>query len=121
MTFKGSRTQIVTDEVVTDGTAIVYTVPVGKVFKIVEAMLKTDAGATGTGTIAIRNESDAHVRHICFVDVRSNSQGIVDADHFQPSEPVKLPAGYDITVISDSASLEAEADIFDWEEDAEGF
>ena len=119
MTFKGSRVQIVEEAIATNETVAVYTVPEGKVLKLVEAMLVTDAGATGTAEIEVFNSE--HIRHICFADIRSNNQGIVLADHFQPSEPLKLPFGCIINVISDIALLAAQADIFGWEEDAEGF
>ncbi len=118
MDFHGPRTQIFKEAKVTDGTAIVYTVPINKVFWIIESMLVTDAGAAGKAEVEIRDESDVHIRHLNFVDVRSNNQGIVGADHFNPSWPIKMLEGEDIAVISDTASLEAHADIFGFEVDA---
>ena len=119
MTFKGPRVKILEEAIATNETVVVYTVPEGKVFKLVEAMLVTNAGAAGTAELMIHNSG--HVRHIGFVDVRTNNQGIVLADHFNPSEPIPLPYGCAIQVVSDTALLAAEADIFGWEEDAEGF
>ena len=115
MDFHGPRTQIFKEETVTDGTEIVYTVPVGKEFHFIEAMLRTDAGATGVSEIEVRDENDVHIRHVCNMDVRENNKGVVPADHFEPAYAPVLPAGWDITVISDSASLEAQADIFGFE------
>lgn len=118
MGYRGpNRTQILEEAIATNETVIVYTVPVGKVLWLIEAMLVTDAGATGTGEVELRTDADAHIRHVCFVDVRSNNQGIVVADHFQPCRPVKLTAGQDIAVISSAGSLAAQADIFGFEVD----
>ncbi len=117
MEFHGPRTQIFKEVIVTDDTAIVYTVPDGKIFHLIESMLVTDAGAAGKAEVGIRDENDVHIRHINFVDVRSNNQGIVGADHCEPGWPIELPSGWDITVMSDTASLEAEVDIFGFEVD----
>ena len=112
MEFHGERTQIILEEVATDETVVVYTVPTGKKFWLIEAMLVTDAGATGTAEVEIRSATDVHLRHICWADVRSNNQGIVLGDHFEPGWPVEMSAGQDIAVTSGAASLEAQADIF---------
>ena len=114
----GTLDQIIDEAVATDETVVVYTVPAGKKFDLVEAMLVTDAGATGTGSVEIRSPADAHIRHLCHMDVRENNKGVVPADHFQPCYPLTLTAGQDIAVVSDSASLEAQCDIFGFESDA---
>ncbi len=119
MDFHGPRTQIFKEVIATDETKIVYTVPVGKEFHLVEAMLRTDAGATGEAEIGIRDEDDVHVRHICNMDVRENNKGVVPADHFEPAFAPVLLEDWDICVVSDSASLAAEADIFGFETPAQ--
>lgn len=118
MEFHGPRTQIFREAKIIDGTIIVYTVPTGKKFFLIESALVTDAGATGSAFVEIRDVLDAHVRHINFMDVRSNNQGIVGADHFEPGWPVEMAAGEDIAVQSSTSSLEAECDIFGFEVDA---
>ncbi len=119
MDFHGPRTQILVEKIATDETVIVYTVPVEKEFHLVEAMLRTDAGATGEAEVGIRDENDVHVRHICNMDVRENNKGVVPADHFEPAFAPVIPAGYDIVVISDSASLAAQCDLFGFETPAQ--
>ena len=118
MEFHGPRTQILTHQTVTDGTAVVYTVPVGKIFWLIESMLKTDAGATGAADVKIRDESDVIKRHINWMDVKENNKGIIPGCHFCPCWPVEMSAGEDIAVTSDSASLEAECDVFGFEVNA---
>ena len=117
MDFHGPRTQIFKEAKATNSNAIIYTVPIDKVFWIIESMLVTDAGAAGKAEVEIRDENDVHIRHLNFVDVRSNNQGIVCADHFEPGWPIEMSAGEDIVVISDTGSLEAHADIFGFEVD----
>ncbi len=115
MDFHGPRTQIFKEENATNETVIIYTVPDGKEFHFIEATLKTDAGAAGTAELGVRDGDDVLVRHVCFVDVRSNNQGIVGGDTFEPAFAPVIPAGYDIFVTSDTGSLEAEGDIFGFE------
>ena len=119
MDFHGPRTQILQEGIATDESVIVYTVPVGKEFHIVECMLVTDAGATGVGEVEIRDENDVHVRHLCNMDVRENNKGVIPADHFEPAFAPVIPAGYDIAVMSDSASLAAQCDLFGFETPAQ--
>ena len=114
----GSSTQIIAEMAVTNTTGIIYTVPAGKVFHLVDANLKTNAGAAGVGDMSLHDSDTIHIRHICFVDVRSNNQGIVNMDHFDPAHPMKLTAGQYIEVESDTGSLEAEGDIFGFESNA---
>ena len=118
MEFHGPRTQIIDEATAVNETTIVYTVPSGKKFFLIESMLKTDAGATGTAEVEIRDNSDVHLRDINFMDVRENNKGVIPADHFNPCWPIEMSEGEDICVISDSASLEAQADIFGFEVNA---
>lgn len=118
MEFHGPRTQIFKEVIATDEIVVVYTVPVGKKFLLIESMLVTDAGATGEGYVEVRSETDVHIRHLNHMDVRENNKGVIPGDHFEPGWPVTLTAGQNIAVVSDSASLEAECDIFGFEVDA---
>lgn len=118
MEFHGPRTQILEEVAVTEDIAVVYTVPEGKKFFLIESMLITNAGANGIAHAEIRSALNVHIRDINFVHVRANNQGIVFADHFEPGWPVEMSAGEDIAVTSDTASLEAQCDLFGFEVDA---
>ncbi len=118
MEFHGPRTQILDEAVATNETVIVYTVPVGKKFFLIEAMLVMDAGATGVGEVEIRSVANAHIRHICHMDVRENNKGIITSDHFEPGWPVEMSIGQNIAVSSNTGSLEAQCDIFGFEVNA---
>ncbi len=117
MEFHGPRTQILKEAAVTNDTAVVYTVPAGKKFFLIESMLKTDAGAAGVGHGEIRTALDVRIRYINFIDVITNDQAVALADHFEPGWPVELAVGEDIAVTSDVASLEAQLNIFGFEVD----
>lgn len=118
MNFDGPRTQILTEAIATNETVVVYTVPTGKVFWLIECMLVMDAGATGTGEVEIRTNAGVHIRHLCNINIRENNKGIVPSDHFEPGWPVEMSEGQDISVMSDTASLAAQCDIFGFEVDA---
>ena len=118
MNFDGPRTQILTEAIATNETVVVYTVPVGKKFFLIETMLVMDAGATGTGEVEIRSDAGAHIRHVCNINIRENNKGIVPSDHFEPGWPIEMSEGQDISVMSDTASLAAQCDIFGFEVDA---
>ncbi len=112
MDFHGPRDQIFKEATVTNGTVVVYTVPEGKIFYLIESMLVTDVGAgSGVTFVAIRDGDDAHVRHLNNVRIKSQA-GVILADHFEPGFPVDLPAGYDIALTSSIGSLLCEVDIF---------
>jgi len=118
MNFHGPRTQIFKEAIVTDDTVVVYTVPVGKKFFLVESMLVTDAGAgSGVAFVEIRNVEDVHIRHINNVRIKSQA-GVILADHFEPGWPVELPAGWDIALTSSVANLITEIDLFGFETNA---
>jgi len=118
MEFHGPRTQIFKEIIATNETLVVYTVPTGKKFYLVESMLVMDAGATGEGYVEVRSPTNVHIRHINHVDVRENNKGVIPGDHFEPGWPVELTVGENIAVVSDSASLAAECDVFGFEVDA---
>ena len=118
MEFHGSRTQVIDEAIATDERVVVYTVPVGKTFWLIEVMLVMDAGATGEGYVELRTDAGVHIRHICHIDVRENNKGVIPGDHFEPGWPIELTVGQDIAVVSDSASLAAECDIFGFETNA---
>jgi len=118
MEFHGPRTQITTEAIATDETVVVYTVPTGKKFCLIECMLVTDAGATGSGMVEIRTPLGVHIRHLNHMDVRENNKGVIPADHFEPGWPIEMSVGQDIAVTSDSASLAAQCDIFGFEVNA---
>ncbi len=117
MNFDGPRTQIIAEGKATDASVVVYTVPVGKKFWLIESMLVTDAGATGTAEVEWQDELGVHVRHFNFMDVRENNKGVIPADHFEPDWPIEMGPCCTIVVISDSASLEAQCDLFGFEVD----
>lgn len=114
MEFHGPRTQKLIEDNATDETAVLYTVPSGKKFWLISAMLSTDGGAVGYATIEIRNDSDVRQIRTNKVDVES-AIGLETADHFEPGWPVELLEGWDIAIISSAASLVASGDIFGYE------
>ena len=115
MEFHGPRTQILAEKTATDSSEIVYTVPVGKKFFMIESILVVDAGATGNAEVEIHTPTHVHIRHLNWISIRENNKGIIPADHCEPSWPIELLAGQHIMVTSDTASLEAQADIFGFE------
>ncbi len=110
---RSNRTQIFLEVGVTNGTAIVYTVPADKLLYLIEASLHLTSvnPATGLAEVSVRNAADEHVRDLCSIDIGSNPP-FVPTDHFEPAYFVEVPAGYDIVVTSSAASLAAEGDIF---------
>lgn len=115
MDFHGGRTQIRTEGTATNATVVAYTVPAGRKFFLIEAMLNTDAGAVGSAYAEIRNALDVHVRNICFVNVQAVTEGVVLGDHFEPGFPVELAEGETVAVVSGVALLVAQLGISGFE------
>ena len=118
MQFYGERTQTLLEQTVVNDAAIVYEVPVGKKFLLIECMLVTVATGAGRAYVAIHNEAHVHIRHLCSVNVRENNKGVVLADHFEPGWPIELLATQHLMVTSDSGNIIAECDGFGYEVDA---
>ena len=118
MEFHGPRTQILEEGKATDEAVVVYTVPVGKKFYMIESILVVDAGATGTAQVEIHTEAHVHIRHLNWMMIRENNKGIIPADHCHPAWPIEMSAGEHIMVSSNAAFLEAQCDIFGFEVDA---
>lgn len=116
MDFHGPRTQILENDTAENTTTVVYTVPVGKTFWLVEAELSCDAGAIGISKASIRNELDVYQRSICCVKIGATATAI-KADHFNPGFPVELKTGWDIIVESDVSGLVSALSIFGFEVD----
>ncbi len=110
------RVQIILDDEATNETTVVYTVPAGKKFYLIESTLHVTAGAVGFAEVRIRNDSDVIQRHTnsIFITILQ----VAPADHFCPNWPIELPAGWDIAVISSVAGLTVECDIFGYETNA---
>lgn len=106
--------QILANDAKSDGTTILHTVPVGKTFYLCDCSVTVDCGIVQrVGRLDIRDAEDAVISTL----VRCVTS-LVQAYVFTPSywPPIEIPAGYDVVITSNSASLVIYAFIHGWEE-----
>lgn len=103
-------TQILLNADATNTTTIIYTVPANKKLYLAEASLHAVANIAGTLWVLIRDTGDTTIRYLCFARMIVGAAFV--RDHFEPRDYVAIPAGYDIVVGSDTASLLARGGIF---------
>jgi len=106
--------QVIAETTITNGTSIIYTVPVGKVLYLVEASVQDQANATGGVGVLLRDVADVHIRWLAFIKAQVNLAWNMDHNHFWP--PMEIPTGYDICVASQAAGATAIGSIFGWVE-----
>lgn len=117
MYFDGPRTQILTGGQADNSTVAAYTVPVGKKFYLISAMVRTDGGAAGEVRGLIRNAADAIQCGLGHIACKT-LVGMINSAPFEPGWPVELAEGWDIAIASSAAGLLGGIDIFGYEVDA---
>lgn len=108
--------QIVESGNISNDTVIVHTVTAGKILYLVTATFSLSASvANERGSMQVRDTGDVEQYRIFSQHMRVTGS-IMAAAHFNP--PLEIPAGYDITILSEALTLVTYGFIFGWEEDA---
>jgi len=99
------------------GTNDIYTVPSGKILFISNAQLTTRQTATANtaGYISVKNDSDVHQYHFCYL-LHSIASAFNMSAEFRPA--LEAGAGWDVYVGSNNAALAVVGAFFGWLEDA---
>ena len=97
---------------IVNATAIVYTVPAGKMLYLCEWMLADMDNATGAMYFSIRNVADVWVRDLAGIRIVVASSWI--SDHGNAWPPIEVPAGYDLYAYSSGAGLTARCSAHGW-------
>jgi len=95
-------------------TAIVYTVPAGKVLYLISVELGYRGIAAGRSIIRVRDATDVTVVDMLYDYLQDGSKGDAKTRYFYP--PLEIPAAYDIVIISTVAGLLIQGSIFGWVE-----
>lgn len=117
MDFHGEVTQILLKDDATDETTVVYTVPADKEFHLVSSKLGTDGGAAGIVSASIRNDSDVVQMDIGQIKIGATTENALSCP-FMPAWSPILIEGWNIVVVSDTASLKGTLNLFGVEVDA---
>ena len=99
----------------TNQTTIVHTVTAGQIFYLTAVFgCNSAAGVTSQGRITVRNASDVEQYEVMRIVHKADTPGA----HIFPVliPPFKIPAGYDVCVISGAALFSTYCNIHGWEE-----
>lgn len=110
-------TQIVASGSASNTTTTIRTVTTGKTFYLTAFNHTTYPSASGSGTSTLIVTNGADVLQYTLATVAMSSSALQNTGFGQAlPTPIKIPAGYKIKVVSNSANITNYASIFGWEE-----
>ena len=107
-------TQICTYAAIINGLAIIYTVPAGKHFCLIESLCRMTVAATGMGRVTYQTAGGMSYRTLC--SIWYDAFGYSGDSSFCPAYPLELVEGERLVVVSSALVLSVEGHIFGWEE-----
>lgn len=109
-------TQVIERKTANDGAVTIYTVPAGKVFHLCTSGIGFTTNIQGSGYTCVTKNDHAFLTDILRFYHHADTSMLGDSVNYWP--PMELPAGYYITVVSDSAGLVVAGWVYGWVEDA---
>ena len=107
-------TQVIKSAYKINGTEIIHTVTAGKTLYLKGFFFESSSSVSGVaGALIVRNALDVLEYYLAYCYHRGASEKLAARDY---SQPIEIPAGYDICIISGALTLEVLAEIDGWEE-----